>query len=142
MRAALIAAVLVMLTSAVAAEPIASAHVIDGDTIQTSGRTVRLVGFDAPETGNRARCEAERTLGHKASMRLRQLVSAGGLDLALVRCNCRPDTEGTKRCNYGRACGLLRSAGRDVGAILIGEGLAREYVCTGTRCPRRQGWCG
>ena len=30
--------------------------VIDGDTISALGRVVRLAGFDAPETGNRARC--------------------------------------------------------------------------------------
>ncbi len=33
------------------------------------------------------------------------------------------------RCNYGRACGVLTAAGKDVGAILISErGLARRYV--------------
>ena len=39
-----------------------SVHVIDGDTIGLNdGRpNVRLVGFNAPETGSRARCEAER----------------------------------------------------------------------------------
>jgi endonuclease YncB( thermonuclease family) len=34
----------------------ADIFVIDGDTISARGRVVRLVGFDAPETGNRARC--------------------------------------------------------------------------------------
>ena len=42
-------------------------QVVDGDTIRAGGRTVRLVGFDAPETGSRARCESERTLGAAAS---------------------------------------------------------------------------
>jgi endonuclease YncB( thermonuclease family) len=35
---------------------------IDGDTISTGGQTVRLVGFDSPEGGINARCDAERTL--------------------------------------------------------------------------------
>ena len=57
------------------------------DTIRAHGRTVRLVGFDAPESGLRAQCEGERTLAAKATIRLRQLVSGGGLDseLAAVR---------------------------------------------------------
>ena len=33
-------------------------------------------------------------------------------------------------CNYGRACGTLKARGRDVGAILIGEG-SREPMCAG-----------
>jgi hypothetical protein len=36
-------------------------EVIDGDTIRAHGVVFRLVGLDAPETGFRARCEAERT---------------------------------------------------------------------------------
>jgi endonuclease YncB( thermonuclease family) len=125
------------------AEPITpgAITVTDGDTIRAHGRAVRLVGFDTPEMGNRALCEGERSLGARASMRLRQLVAAGGLDLTLIPCNCPPTTEGTQACNHGRACGVLRSAGRDVGPLLIAEGLARAYVCQGTRCPRRQSWC-
>ena len=43
-------------------------------------------------------------------------------------------------CNYGRACGILKARGRDVGATLISEGLARAYVCGPRSCPPRQGW--
>jgi len=46
------------------------------------------------------------------------------------------------RCNFGRLCGSLTVGGRDVGQTLIGEGLVRPCVCSGTRCPPRQGWCG
>jgi hypothetical protein len=74
---------LVTLVGASTAEPIApgAIEVIDGDTIRAHGRTVRLVGFDATETGLRAQCESERALAAKATFRLRQLVSGGGLDL-------------------------------------------------------------
>jgi endonuclease YncB( thermonuclease family) len=125
------------------AEPIApgAIEVIDGDTIRANGRTVRLVGFDAPETGLHARCESERALAAKATFRLRQLVSSGGLDLELIPCSCRRDTEGTPHCNYGRACGVLTAARKDVGDILISEGLARRYVCGRTSCPHREPWC-
>jgi endonuclease YncB( thermonuclease family) len=64
----------------VIAEPIVpgAIEVIDGDTIRANGRTIRLVGFDAPESGFHARCESERTLAAKATFRLRQLVTGGG----------------------------------------------------------------
>jgi endonuclease YncB( thermonuclease family) len=73
------------------ADPIApgAIEVIDGDTIRAHGRTVRLVGFDAPESGLRAQCETERTLAARATFRLQQLVSGGGLDLELIPCSCR-----------------------------------------------------
>ena len=35
----------------------------------------------------------------------------------------------------------LKAHGRDVGMILIGEGLARSYHCGATRCPGRRSWC-
>jgi endonuclease YncB( thermonuclease family) len=116
-------------------------EVVDGDTIRAGGRTARLVGFDTPETGSRARCETERTLAAAASARLRQLIAGGGLDLERVACSCRPGTEGTLLCNYGRLCGTLTARGRDVGLILISEGLARPFVCGPQSCPPFQGWC-
>jgi endonuclease YncB( thermonuclease family) len=80
----------VTLVGSSAAEPIApgAIEVIDGDTIRADGRTVRLVGFDAPEAGYHAQCESERTPAAKATFRLRQLVSGGGLDLQLLPCAC------------------------------------------------------
>src|SRR6516225_8456285 len=83
------------------------------------------------------RRESERMLAAKATFRLRQLVSRGGLDLQLVPCACRRGTEGTPHCNYGRACGTLTAAGKDVGELLISEGLARNYVCGRTTCLHR-----
>jgi endonuclease YncB( thermonuclease family) len=80
-------------------------------------------------------------LAAKATFRLRQLLGSGGLDLELIRCSCRPGTEGTPKCNYGRACGVLTSAGTDVGEVMISEGLARRYVCSRTSCPGRESWC-
>jgi endonuclease YncB( thermonuclease family) len=115
-------------------------HVVDGDTISVRGQQYRLVGFDTPETVS-ARCQWERDLGTRATWRLRQLVAQGGLRLQRMPCACPPGTEGSYSCNYGRWCGTLTVAGRDVGPILISEGLARSYVCGRTSCPPRQGWC-
>ena len=108
--------------------------------LRARGQKVRIVAFNATRQMN-ARCEAERTLAAKAAGKLRQLVAAGGLDLSQVACACPSGTEGTPACNYGRACGVLMAAGKDVGDLLIMEGLARPYVCSGTRCPRREPWC-
>jgi endonuclease YncB( thermonuclease family) len=121
---------------------VASISVIDGDTIRSNRQVYRLVGFDTPEFGSRARCERERTLADAATNRLRQLVANGQTALEPVPCSCPPGTEGTRECNHGRLCARLRAEGRDVGTILINEGLARPYVCGQTGCPRRQSWCG
>jgi endonuclease YncB( thermonuclease family) len=144
MRAiAAVSLALVALATPARSEPIAAGavQVVDGDTIRVRGRTIRLVGFDTPEAGINARCEGERNLAARTTARLRALVAGGGLDLQIVQCSCPPGTEGTQRCNFGRACGVLKARGRDVGATLITEGLARPYMCGPTSCPPRAPWC-
>jgi endonuclease YncB( thermonuclease family) len=125
-----------------AAEPINSneIRVSDGDTIFARGKVYRLIGFNTAETF-KARCAEERALGVQAHKRLQALVDAGGLDLIEMRCSCRPGTEGTQACNYGRSCATLKARGVDVGQTLIKEGLAEVYACGGYRCPRRRDWC-
>jgi len=116
-------------------------RVIDGDTIYFKGNTYRLVGFDTPETNWRAKCDSERELGLRATARFRALISSGNLTLQEVRCSCAPGTVGTRFCNFGRLCGILRRNGENVGDILIREGLANPFYCGEFRCPRRLGWC-
>jgi endonuclease YncB( thermonuclease family) len=128
-----------------AADPIQSdrIQVVDGDTIHITGTTpdVRLVGFNAPET-TRARCPEERALGETADRRLREIVRGGNLDFSFVACSCRSGTADTPSCNYGRKCGTLKVRGRDVGDILIAEGLAVPFVCGRYRCPATpRPWC-
>ncbi|WP_156795485.1 thermonuclease family protein [Bradyrhizobium icense] len=121
-----------------------SVRVIDGDTIslEDGKPNVRLVGFNAPEMGSRARCEVERQKGEAATRRLRELVSNGRSDLQQVACSCAPGTEGTDACNFGRRCGTLRINGVDVGSTLINEGLAVRFVCGATSCPTLpRPWC-
>ena len=65
----------------------------------------------------------------RATWRLRQIIRTGDdIDLQLVECSCRPGTEGTRWCNYGRACGYLTVDGRDVGDTLIAENLAHPLT--------------
>jgi endonuclease YncB( thermonuclease family) len=131
-------------TKSVSAPISISVRVIDGDTISLDdGRpNVRLLGFNAPETGNRARCEAERQRGEGAKRRLRELVSSGRSGFQQIACSCAPGAEGTDACNFGRRCGTLRVNGVDVGATLISEGLAAPFVCGGTSCPTLpRPWC-
>jgi endonuclease YncB( thermonuclease family) len=142
---ALALAALALATASASAELIAPAEIVvlDGDTIRISNRSpnIRLVGFNAPETW-RAACPAEQAQGTRTTNRLRELVHGGKLDFEYVVCSCPAGTEGTPRCNYGRACGILKSNGRDVGAILIEEGLAVTFTCGATRCPPTpRPWC-
>lgn len=116
--------------------------VIDGDTVRYERKVYRLVGFDTPEAGRLAGCERERSNAAAATNRLRQLLVSDESTLQPVPCACRPGTEGTRACNFGRLCGVLEVNGRDVASTMIGEGLARTYVCNQTGCPRRGSWCG
>lgn len=133
---------LVRLPDSRAALAVRPSDVVEGDTLRVHGVTYRLVGFDTPETGRNARCAYERDLGNRATVRLQELLrDASSVDLGEVRCACRPGTHGTRQCNFGRSCATLRVDGRDVGHTLIGEGLARSYVCGSTGCPPRRQWC-
>lgn len=120
-------------------------RVIDGDTVAIRGERadVRLVGFNAPEVSSPA-CSAELALGQQATTRLLALLKqASEIEFVRVACSCPPGTEGTSRCNYGRECGTLKVDDKDVGTILISEGLAAPYRCGPTSCPPRPGnWCG
>ncbi|WP_367646523.1 thermonuclease family protein [Ruegeria arenilitoris] len=120
-------------------------RVIDGDTVRVKGisRNVRLVGFNSPEVFS-PDCAEEKRLGERATSRLKALLrSAKSLRLEYVRCACKPGTEGTQACNYGRLCGRLYVNEKDVGDTLIAEGLAAPYRCGRFSCPRPPGnWCG
>ena len=103
-------------------------YVVDGDTIEVHGQRIRLIDFDAPELGGHAHCGLERMLAARATSRLRQMIQLStDIDLQSVDCSWRPGTEGTRACNFGRACGYLTADGKDVGDVLISENLAHPY---------------
>lgn len=103
--------------------------VIDGDTFALDGQTIRIANIDAPET-MKARCDAEFRLGMLAKERLKELLGAG----AIVVTPGDP-RDGRTRDQYGRLLAVVSAGGRDVGLVLVEEGLARRW--TGHRRP----WC-
>ncbi len=92
--------------------------VVDGDTIWWKGENLRLQSYDTPEPyedicgGN-----AEVALAKRASARLLQLLNANSFTIETFGV----DATGVRRL------ATIRIAGRDVGDILIGEGLARRW---------------
>lgn len=103
-------------------------RVIDGDTIEerTSGVIYRLANVDTPETGDRARCTAERQLGNQAKSAARSLV--GGAQSLEILPSGRVD-------KYGRTIAYVKVDGQDLGVILIARNLARQWS------GRREPWC-
>lgn len=118
----------------------------DGDTITVTatGERVRLLGFDTPEVGSHAWCEAELRLGERARERLTALLCGPGAQVAIIRDETAPggrlpagESPGaTKRDRYNRTLARVTLGGTDVAEIMISEGWARAYAGG-----RRKGWC-
>ncbi len=101
-------------------------YVVDGDTIKIDGESYRLMGFDTPET-YRSECASELALGNQATARLRELIDQA----AKITMNVEKGHD-----KYGRWLATLAVDQKDVGDLLINEGLARRYT-GGTR----RAWC-
>lgn len=91
--------------------------VVDGDTIWLNGENLRLESYDTPEPYNDI-CggQAEVALAHRANARLLELLNSNPFTL-----------ETGRKDRYGRVLATIRIGGRDVGDILIDEGLARRW---------------
>ncbi len=146
-KAAIGAALLLILTGPALAEPIRADQikVSDGDTIRAHGERYRLVGYDTPETWSRRRVVTpeERALGKRARDRFKVLLKSGPLDLTEVPCACTKHTTIDKRgrCRTNdRLCAVLTVNGRNIGDDLIEKGLAETYVCAPTECPPLPNW--
>lgn len=94
------------------------AEVLDGDTLAVGGLRVRLFGADAPEGAQR--CGTAEggawACGAVAAARLRDLVEGETVTCAV-----------TDRDLYGRVVAACAAGGRDLGAAMVGEGLAWAY---------------
>ena len=56
---------------------IAPLRVIDGDTFEADGETIRISNIDTPETAPRAQCQAEAALAAVATRELEDLLGVG-----------------------------------------------------------------
>jgi endonuclease YncB( thermonuclease family) len=93
-HAALIGFLLLSSDSADAIKP-SDIYVIDGD-LETLGKRIRLVGYDAPELGKHARCGLERMpAAHATSRLLRMIQVSNDIDRKIVDYSWRPGTAGT-----------------------------------------------
>jgi micrococcal nuclease len=92
------------------------ARAVDGDTlVLDDGRTVRIIGLDAPETHNPAMA-GPQPFGEAAATRLADLVA--GRVVAL-------ETDATPTDHYGRLLRHVWLGGTLVAEVLVREGLAR-----------------
>jgi endonuclease YncB( thermonuclease family) len=91
--------------------------VLNGDTLSVPGKDrIRLFNIDAPATVD-FRCERELILGLKAKQRLVELVRSGLVSI-----------ERRDKDPYRRTLGYVRLGdGRDVGRVLLAEGLVAPY---------------
>lgn len=112
---------------------VASLRVIDGDTFEADGETIRISNIDTPETAPRARCQAEAALAAVATRELEELLgvgfegSASGILPTIHR-------EGTDR--YGRTLAKVSLVtGGDAGEEMIKRGVAVRWA------GRRAAWC-
>ncbi|CAG8864376.1 hypothetical protein PS627_00999 [Pseudomonas fluorescens] len=98
------------------AQQVAVRQVIDGDTVRlTDGRSVRLIGINAPEIGRKGRIS--EPFADAARRRLQALVKASDGKVGLVR-----GVQGKDK--YGRTLAHLYGRnGDNLEAVLLGEGL-------------------
>lgn len=91
--------------------------VVDGDTIWLDGEKIRLMGFDTPEpTTNVCGGSREKVLAGKATQRLIELLTTNEFTL---------ERHGKDR--HKRTLAVLQISGKNVGDVLISEGLARSW---------------
>ena len=134
-RSAAVLVALLTLPATLSAEPITKDKitVIDADTVRIDNESVRLVGFDAPETTvGKFRCDAERERGQRAAKQLEEILDSGTLDIRHRK----------HRDRYNRRLALLKVDGQNVGKTLIRDHLAVRYPGYGPKmdwCPRYRG---
>ncbi len=90
----------------------------DGDTLRMGDLRIRLTGIDAPESDQPCRTEQGTTWACGAWVSARAAALFDGR-----QATCR--TEGTDA--YGRTLARCSVDGRDIGAVMVGQGYAFAY---------------
>lgn len=118
LSAALLISVALVQVGTVSVSQAASVRVIDGDTLEIDGTTIRLHGIDAPEAGQTCRRPNGKTwpCGKQAIEALETLVSDDN-----VTCDDR-GADG-----YGRTIGVCTIGSEDINAKLVSMGLAWAF---------------
>lgn len=114
----------------------ASLTAVDGDTVRCDGQLMRLLGggipfvsgIDTPEIGSHAKCIKERKLALIAKGRLKELLEERGLRIEIKGIDNTPA--------HRPLVNIYRKDGREVGAMLLAEGFAREW-----RPRHKNDWC-
>ena len=118
----------------VGALQIGELRVIDGDTFEMNGETIRISNIDAPESGSRAECMAEAHLAVVATQALNDLL---GTEYVANGRAILPTLRREGRDRYGRTLARVTLAqGGDAGDLMVERDLAARW--TGQRAD----WCG
>lgn len=103
--------------------------VVDGDTVSIAGERIRIANIDAPEL-HQAKCDAEHRLAVVAKARMIALLASGE-----VVVHPGDPKDGRLKDRHGRTLATITVDGKDVGEIMIAEGLARPWE------GKRRPWC-
>lgn len=103
--------------------------VTDGDTVTIAGDRIRIANIDAPEL-RRAKCDAEHRLAEIAKTRMADLLRSGEIEV-----HVGDPKDGRTKDRHGRTLATITVDGKDVGEIMIAEGLARPWE------GKRKPWC-
>jgi micrococcal nuclease len=109
-------------------------RVIDGDTFEVDGETIRIANIDTPEMAPRAKCLAEANLAEIAKGELDGILGASwsGSGSAIL-----PTIDRGEPDRYGRTLArVVAVSGKDVGQELVTRGVAVPWA------GRRADWCG
>jgi len=119
----LAAALCVAALPALAQDQTHGARAIDGDTIVTGGQRVRLAAIDAPELHQSCTLPSGPwACGEVARVSLQTLIDASWAYRQTITCA----NEGNDR--YGRIVATCHAGGMDLGAAMVGLGLAVPYM--------------
>ena len=109
-------------------------RIIDGDTFEMQGETIRISNIDAPERAPRAKCAAEAALAEVARTELDKILGASwaGPEGSTIL----PTLQREGQDRYGRTLArVIGVDGDDVGETLVARNMAVRW--TG----RRAEWC-